>query len=197
MSGLDRILSEINSRGKENADAVTAAAEKKAEKIRSDGQKKAQQTYDDLMEKYRSDIAREYANACAGAEASAKRMLLSCKVECVDKAVAAAGEKLASLNDAEYFKLIARLFEKHLRPQSCVIAFGERDLSRLPSDFESALGKIASQHGAHVSIAEKPVSVESGFILDFGDISENCSFSAILEAERDAVRDTAAAALFA
>ena len=38
--------------------------------------------------------------------------------------------------------------------------------------------------------------MEDGFILTYGLISENCSFSAIAESEREAMRDTAAKALF-
>ncbi|MDD6279054.1 MAG: V-type ATP synthase subunit E [Oscillospiraceae bacterium] len=197
MSGLDRILSEISSRGRESAEDVKAQAQIRAEEIRADGRKKAQQTYDGLMERSRADIAREYASGCAGAEAAAKRRFLACRVECVDSAVNAVCERLSSLGAEEYFALIKKMFEKHLRAGSCIIAFGKHDLERLPKDFDKTLSDIASAKGAKVEISEKAADIDSGFILSFGDISENCSFSDVLESERDAVRDAAAAVLFA
>ena len=48
----------------------------------------------------------------------------------------------------------------------------------------------------NIKISEKPAEIENGFILTYGLISENCSFRAIIEAERDSLRDMAAAELF-
>lgn len=197
MTGIDKILNEISSRGRDNADAVIAAATAKAEKIRSDGAAKAQQTYDSLIEKYRLETEREYMNSCASIEAKAKRSMLSCRVECVDRAVEAVREKLASLDEKTYFKLLTGLFSKHIHSGKCTVSFGSRDLARMPEGFVGELSQIAEKSGAKLTVSDKAAPVSSGFILCFGDISENCSFDAILEAERDNVRDTAAAVLFA
>ena len=63
-------------------------------------------------------------------------------------------------------------------------------------DFESRLNEIAKIKGGDITLSEKPADIESGFILSYGLISENCSFRSILESEKDSVRDTAASFLF-
>ena len=45
-------------------------------------------------------------------------------------------------------------------------------------------------------ISDVPAEISDGFVLEYGLISENCSFSAVLEAEKEGVRDLAARHLF-
>ncbi len=66
----------------------------------------------------------------------------------------------------------------------------------MPVDFAKKADSIAEKAGGTIRISDKCADIENGFILEYGLISENCSFRDIIEAERDAVRDTAARALF-
>ena len=66
----------------------------------------------------------------------------------------------------------------------------------IPSDFESKLNEAAKPKNGSIRLAEKAADIDDGFILSYGLISENCSFRAIIESEKDEIRDTAARALF-
>ena len=89
-----------------------------------------------------------------------------------------------------------RLAEQKLRKGSGLISLSENDLKRLPADFETDIRSSAEKLGGTLEISKKPADISDGFILSYGLISENCSFRAIIESERDEVRDTAAAKLF-
>ena len=57
-------------------------------------------------------------------------------------------------------------------------------------------GKIASRAGGSLSFDSKPAPIESGFILSYGGIEENCSLKSIFAANKDQIQDTAMKVLF-
>jgi V/A-type H+-transporting ATPase subunit E len=196
MSGLDSILAAINEKGVKTADEIIKSAEKKAEGIRLTGEKAAEESYADYIDKFRQKCEKEYAAACSGAESSARREILLCRSECIEKAVENAVKKIEEMSVSEYFTLITKMVGNYMRKGSGVISFGKRDLERMPKNFEKNLKLLAVTDGSDITVSDKAADISSGFILTYGDISENCSFRAIIEAEKDYVRDTAAAILF-
>ena len=75
-------------------------------------------------------------------------------------------------------------------------SFSEKDLSRIPESFRTEAGKIASRAGGSLSFDSKPAPIESGFILSYGGIEENCSLKSIFAANKDQIQDTAMKVLF-
>lgn len=196
MSGLDDILNLIDMQQKEAENSIIQAALKKAETIKAGGEEKATNAYNSFMKNASADAEKDYENACSSADAEMKRRILNCKVKLIDKAVEKVLFKLDSLPPKEYFDLVLRFAERHIRPEKGNISLGKNDLSRITPDFESRLNEIAKIKGGDITLSEKPADIESGFILSYGLISENCSFRSILESEKDSVRDTAASFLF-
>ena len=125
-----------------------------------------------------------------------KRKILACKVELIDETIEKTIDKLKKLPEKEYFELILKLAERHLQPDKGIISLGKADLARVSGDFENQLNTIASKNGGSIQLSKEPADIEDGFILKYGLISENCSFRAIIESEKDEIRDTAARALF-
>ena len=56
--------------------------------------------------------------------------------------------------------------------------------------------ELTEKNGGSVQLSKQPADIEDGFILSYGLISENCSFRAMMEAEKEDIRDTAARILF-
>jgi V/A-type H+-transporting ATPase subunit E len=195
VSGINKIIEAIESEAKQKADAITAESDRRAEKIRADGNKAAEEAYRRYLADCRKECAREYENACSAAEAAVRRKLLVCRSELIDRAQSAAAERIAAMSDSEYFELILRLASKSTRPADGTVSFNAADLKRMPADFEKRLNDGAS--GGRLKISDVPADIDGGFIISFGDITENCSISAVMEAERDTARDAAAAVLFA
>ncbi len=196
MSGLDEILNIIDEQRIQNEESIIGAANQKAAAIRSEGEQKAQKAYSEQLEKGQADAKRDFVNACASVDSDMKRKVLDSKVKLIDSAIEATLERLAKLPEDEYFAMLKRLAEQKLRKGSGVISLSANDLKRLPADFETNIRSSAEKLGGTLEISKKPADISDGFILSYGLISENCSFRAIIESERDEVRDTAAAKLF-
>lgn len=196
MSGLDEILNIIDEQRIQNEESIIGAANQKAAAIRSEGEQKAQKAYSEQLEKGQTDAKRDFVNACASVDSDMKRKVLDSKVKLIDSAIEATLERLAKLPEDEYFAMLKRLAEQKLRKGSGVISFSANDLKRLPADFETDIRSSAEKLGGTLEISKKPADISDGFIMSYGLISENCSFRAIIESERDEVRDTAAAKLF-
>lgn len=196
MSGLDEILNIIDEQRIQNEESIIGAANQKAAAIRSEGEQKAQKAYSEQLEKGQTDAKRDFVNACASVDSDMKRKVLDSKVKLIDSAIEATLERLAKLPEDEYFAMLKRLAEQKLRKGSGLISLSANDLKRLPADFETDIRSNAEKLGGTLEISKKPADISDGFILSYGLISENCSFRAIIESERDEVRDTAAAKLF-
>lgn len=196
MSGLDEILNIIDEQRIQNEESIIGAANQKAAAIRSEGEQKAQKAYSEQLEKGQTNAKRDFVNACVSVDSDMKRKVLDSKVKLIDSAIEATLERLAKLPEDEYFAMLKRLAEQKLRKGSGLISLSANDLKRLPADFETDIRSSAEKLGGTLEISKKPADISDGFILSYGLISENCSFRAIIESERDEVRDTAAAKLF-
>ena len=125
-----------------------------------------------------------------------KRRILAEKLDIISEITERTLARLNALPAKDYFGLLIKMAEKKLRAEEGTISLGEADLKRIPADFEQSLKAAAEKVGGTVTLSHTPVDIEDGFILTYGLISENCSFRAIIEAEKDGIRDTAAQALF-
>ena len=92
--------------------------------------------------------------------------------------------------------MLERLIVRNLRSGSGVISLSSRDLGRMTADFEKKLSEKASEKCGTVSISKEPADIQDGFILTYGNISENCSFSAMIETDREDIKDLASRELF-
>ena len=125
-----------------------------------------------------------------------KRKILACKVEIIDDTIEKTISKLKNLPEKEYFDLLIRLISRHLQKGSGVLGLCEADLNRVPADFEKKLCELTEKIGGSIQLSKQPADIEDVFILSYGLISENCSFRAMMEAEKEDIRDTAARILF-
>lgn len=196
MSGLDEILNLIEAQQKQTEESIIKAAASKARSIKADGDEKARRAYEEHLSKAKAQAEKDFENSCASADAAMKRRILACKVELIDEAVEKTIEKLKKLPEKEYFDLIIKLAQRHMQSDNGVISLGKDDLARAPKELESRLNEAASKLGGSISLDKRAADIDDGFILSYGLISENCSFRAIIEAEKDEIRDTAARALF-
>lgn len=196
MSGIEEILNIIDSQQKQTEDNLVSAAEHKASAIIYDGKEKAEKAYEEHIKKMSEQLAHDFDNACSSADAAMKRRVLARKIGLIDETIEAALTKLDKLPDSEYFAVIGKLAAKRLRAGEGVLSLSKRDLGRVPDSFMKELSAAAVKVGGSVKLDSQPADIENGFILTYGLISENCSFRAVVEAEREGVRDTAARVLF-
>lgn len=196
MSGIDGILNIIDSQQKQTENNIIRSAEENARGIEAEGDSKAEKAYNEYMKKALQKAENDYRNACNSADAGNRRKILQCRVEMIETATQKVMEKLSGLPDDEYFEMILRLAGRKIHRGDGKIYFGRKDLARLPADFSGKLSALATGAGGTVRISETPADIENGFVLEYGLISENCTFGAILESEKDSIRDILAEKLF-
>ena len=80
-----------------------------------------------------------------------------------------------------------------LRGKSGELLLNQKDLQRLPSDFENRVREA----GLDARVSQTPADILGGFILKSGDIEENMDFAALLNARRDEIEDLINRDLFA
>ncbi|MDE5582556.1 MAG: H(+)-transporting ATPase [Ruminococcus sp.] len=196
MSGLDDIINIINERQKQNENSIIQTAERKSDSIMADGDRKAQTAFEECMKKESEKARTDFINACNSTDADMKRKILKCRVEIIDSITDRVLERLGRLCDEDYFNIILRLAEKKVSKGNGIMYFGKNDMKRITESFEMKLKNLAILKGGTLEIAESSENIENGFILEYGLISENCTFKSIIEAERNDIRDTIAREIF-
>lgn len=189
MTGIDGILDIIDSQQKKNENNIILLAENRARAIEADGDAKAEKAYNDYMKKALEKAENDYKNACNSVDAENRRKILQCRVGLIEETVRKILERLSGLPDGEYSEMLLRLAGRKIHKGDGIIYFGNKDLARLPADFQEKLSLLAKGVGGTVRISSTPADIENGFILEYGLISENCTFDAILESEKDIVYD--------
>ena len=196
MSGLDEIINIIDSQQKQAEESIIRSAESRAEKIRAEGDAKALKAYNEHKAKDTAKAQAEYKNMCSSIDSAMKRKVLECKVELIDGIIEKTIERMKSLPDDVYFSMLVRISEKYIRKGDGVMYLGSKDLERLPSDFSERVSETALKKGGTLVLSDKPADIDDGFVLEYGLISENCSFRAVAEAEKDGIRDIVSRELF-
>lgn len=196
MTGIDSILNIISNQQKTIENDIIRSAEEKALNIESDGDLEAETAYNEYIKKSLEKAEIDYKNACNSIDSENKRKILRCRVQLIETAIKKITDKLSELPDEEYFEIINRIVLQKIHSGDGKIYFSKKDLARLPMDFSERLSTNAQKINGTIKISETPADIENGFILVYGRISENCTFTEILESQKDKVRDILANELF-
>ena len=193
MSGIDKIIEQIEvdtesvcerilAQAQANAAEIAAAAEKDAAGIREQSHQRITAKVTDI--KKRGDSA---------ADLEEKKILLKTKQQIISDMLAVAVDKVKNLPDDEYFALILKMVAKYSLPQQGLIRFGRKDMDRLPSGFIGEVNKVSA---GELRLDDVCADIDAGFILIYGGIEENCSFDAIFMSEDESLKDKAGKLLF-
>lgn len=193
MTGLDKIIEEIRAESAENTDKIIAQANEKAQEIISEAEQKGQEQSEQIIknaEKKAEDIINRGESS---ANLEQNRALLVAKQQVINEMLSKTLSYMESLDDEQYFSLILKLAEKNSQEEKGEIAFSKKDLDRLPKNF---IEKINAVSKGELTISKAPVKINSGFILIYGGIEENCSFEAMFRSKHEELTDEISALLF-
>lgn len=196
MTGLEKIVSQIlddankeagsiAEEAKGQAEAILKKAEDDCRKIEEASSRQLEETKKAYMERIHSSAQLKKRQAVL----MAKQQLIA---EMLDKAY----ETLLSMDDSQYFSLLQRMTEKFALAKTGEIYFSNKDLGRMPADFEEKIKAAARRQGGELSLAKEGREIDGGFILVYGGIEENCSFKALLNAKKDELSDRIHSLLF-
>ncbi len=196
MTGLENILKSIDEEAKEEANEII----KKAEIERADLIEKSNLE----IKKRLHDIANDEERVLKAIkertksqlELKKRERLLKTKREQIDIVINESKEKIYNMPVDEYFSFILKLCKRHIRPQKGEIIFSRRDIKRLPEYFKSNVEELAKNLGGELKISNQTCDINSGFIISYGDIEENCSIDALFEERQDKIFDMVSEVLF-
>jgi len=193
MSGIDKIIEQINVDSKNEIDSINAEASSNAKAILDNANMQAEKQAAELRMQCEAQCKNVIERAESAGNLTKKRALLKAKQQLINETISMAHNKLLSLSDDEYFMLIAKMIEKYSDSQKGEIMFNQRDLDRMPTLFTL---KITKASRGNLKLCNKPVNIDGGFILSYGGIEENCSFKALFEGNNEMLQDKANSLLF-
>ena len=159
--------------------------------FKAEAQKQALARKEELAAETDAKVAQIRTASKSRAELAARTALLRRRRAEIDKTAAALLDYLTGLGDNDYFNALYRLAAK-LKGKSGELMLNQRDLQRLPGDFEAKLREA----GLDARVSQSTADIPGGFILKSGDIEENMDFSALLNARRDEIEDLINRGLF-
>lgn len=195
MTGLEKIIGQIRSESDAAAAKTIAAAKAQADQILDEAKKQAQAECDRIEHDAAADVADRLARAKSAAELQKRKMVLAEKQRLIGEVIEKAKTSLYSLPDEEYFGIIVKMAGKFSLAQEGQIIFSKKDTERLPQGFEATLN-AALGAGAKLAVSNETRNIDGGFVLVYGGVEENCSFTALFDSAHEALQDKVQELLF-
>ncbi len=193
MDGLDVILETISARNGEKREKVLATYSEKAKIIYETAVEKAKKECVENIKKAEEEAEKIIAFAYFEAKSKTKIKKLDLKRELLDEVIKSVEEKILSLPDSDYFSLMYRQLSTVGKiKDGGVITFNKRDKNRLPKDFFEKI----KRNTENITVSEKCVDIQGGFILDVGKIRYNFSIEALKDDKYDELTDEISKVLF-
>jgi V/A-type H+-transporting ATPase subunit E len=193
MSGIDKIIGQIEQDTKAVCDDMIAKAGAKAKRITDEANAKADAIRSAGEEKITAAVADIRKRGDSAADLEEKKILLYTKQDIISRMLNTAIDLVKNLPDEEYFALILKMVKKYSLPQEGFIRFGKKDLGRLPQNFIDSMNQVSN---GKLTLSDEPADIDAGFVLIYGGIDENCSFDAIFAGESETLNDKAGRLLF-
>lgn len=190
MAGVDTIKNEILQEAEESAKGIIAEAEKaKADRIEAAKAEIADTTAKNEA-KAKAESAAHISRAEAKAESEGRRAVLSARSEVINDVIEKAYEKLKGRDSASYFSMLIDMVGAAAHGEEGTIVLSPADMQRLPSDFENNVKAAAAKKGGSLKLdTNGDPAIDSGFVLKYSGLDENCSLKAIFDSRRTDLAD--------
>ena len=197
MGGLDKIIGHINHDAENEVKSVLDAAKAQAESIVNDAKEKTAEECDRINKKAATEVQSILDRGRSSAELKTKQILLTGRQELISETINMVRDRLNSLSDEEYAEFITGLFAKHVPNKDAVLKLNAADMKRIPKEVLDGFVKKAEEAGAKLTVSGEAAGIKNGFVLDFGEIEENCTFDALIDQNIEELQDKVKSLLFA
>ena len=193
MTGLEKILSQIEYESNDRCRAIIEDANKKAQVIIASAETEAEAIMESSAQEAAKRVETINQNAISSAELGKNKKLLKAKLEIIDDILEKSLDAIKKLPAEEYFDIIKALILSNAKSGEGVLRLSEKDTRALPANFIAAVNKELENKTVVLGDA---INIDAGFVLVYGDIAINCSFDAIAQEKRDELRDALNGLLF-
>ena len=197
MGGLDKIIGHIRHDAENEVKSVLDAAKAQAESIVNDAKEKTAEECDRINKKAATEVQSILDRGRSSAELKTKQILLTGRQELISETINMVRDRLNSLSDEEYAEFITGLFAKHVPNKDAVLKLNAADMKRIPKEVLDGFVKKAEEAGAKLTVSGEAAGIKNGFVLDFGEIEENCTFDALIDQNIEELQDKVKSLLFA
>lgn len=195
MSGLEKIIAEIDAEAAREAENMLNEANAEAARIMNEARAQADANAAEIKNASDADVAEVQRSRQSATVLQRRQRSLAQKQMLLDETLEKACGALYALQDAEYFDLLKKLVASEAEPQAGEMLLNEKDKARLPKTFEKDLQKVLPKGGS-LKISPESRPLDGGFVLKYGDVEQNASFKAIFSARADEFADLVAGTLF-
>ncbi|HPU00421.1 MAG: hypothetical protein GX890_07080 [Firmicutes bacterium] len=197
-AGAERIIEHILNDAREKAAEIRAEAARRSEEILVQAQEEAARRREQILARAREEAAAVKRRILGAARLEARKEKLAAKQELIAQAFQQALEELCALDDENYSSLLREMLLAAAESGTEKVLLSERDRARLPERFWAELNEALLKAGkkGELAPAEETREIKGGFILHSGGVEINCSFEALLEAQRNELEPELAAILF-
>ncbi len=196
MTGLDKILERITAEAGADADSIISEAQAQAESIISEAQVKAEEECAKIIAKARDDAALLDHISRSSAEMEGKKLLLATRQQVISDVLDDAARRLKGMSGEQYFLAAESIALRYAHSGEGELVLSKADRERMPKDFVERLNSKLPE-GSRLALSDDTVETGGGFILRYGGVEENCTFSALIEQQREELSDRLSALLFA
>ncbi|MFA0815634.1 MAG: V-type ATP synthase subunit E [Anaerofustis sp.] len=196
MTGLEKMLLEIEDEAKASAQSAVKVAQQDADLIIEKAKVQGNEESIAISKQSEADVSDYLSRAKSAAALQKRKYILNAKQELINQVIEKAQQSIKELPEKEYFGMILKMIEKHALAQDGEIVFSPSDLKRLPSDFEAQINQAVAKKNAKLTISKQTQNIDGGFVLIYGGVEENCSISALFDAAREILQDKVHEILF-
>lgn len=193
MTGLEKIVQQIQSEAQQAADNVIAQAKTEATEIVNKAKQEAAAQIASIEGQSKTDEGNILSAGKSAAALQIRRAVLEAKQQIIGELIEKTQKSIYDLPDDKYFALILKMVTKYALPERGEILFNASDLKRLPADFSDNIAKAAP---AGLTISKETRNIDGGFVLIYGGVEENCSFDALFYAAQETLQDKVQKLLF-
>ncbi len=165
MNGIDRIIGRISGDAQAEIDAILAQAREQAEQIAAQSRAQAQAESEAILERGRRDAQTRGERLAAMAQLECRKADLAAKQTVIVEAFDAAREKLLSMPEEEYVRLLASLAAKAAPHGRGKLVFSPADRARVGKAVVLAANEILARAAAP-KLPEELTDGPAGALLD-------------------------------
>ncbi len=196
MTGLEKITGEIKAESERSVSAILDKAKAEAAEIIAGAKKEAAEACEKVKRETSVRLSASKSTAESAAALRKRRLILEEKQKLIGEVIEEAKKVIYALPDDVYFEKIEKLVEKNVSPAEGVIIFNQKDLGRLPANFETRINAIAAAKGGKLTISKETRAIDGGFVLLYKGIDQNCSLTALFETNIETLQDNIQKLLF-
>lgn len=185
MSGTQDMIARILADAEAEGARIEEQARSKAAALLQEAEEQAEESKQRAGEEAAKQAEDVVRSAKSAAELIRRNSLLEKRRQLIADALNGTVRDLAALPDEAYMSLLLRLSETAARKGEGVLRLNARDLARQGTETLSRdLGD-----GRVIRLSEEPAAIDGGFLLEYGELEMNSSFSALVEEKRERLED--------